>query len=186
MRSAIVTLACTALVCPLSSKAQTAGATASRSPKREEAAELKACAKSVLEGFRKIADTRDMRFEGKVSEATDICRGGQKTLQFRLTPWVDWSQYWGTGDTSSLPKGFLSTKGPAFRGVTGALLDLEYQRIELIKFNLFDNNATYKTYVTGQGGTGGPAVKIWPEMRLPKTNPNYQAVGGDGVEGGGG
>jgi hypothetical protein len=170
------------LVCPLSSKAQTAGATASRSPKREEAAELKACAKSVLEGFRKIADTRDMRFEGKVSEATDICRGGQKTLQFRLTPWVDWSQYWGTGDTSSLPKGFLSTKGPAFRGVTGALLDLEYQRIELIKFNLFDNNATYKTYVTGQGGTGGPAVKIWPEMRLPKTNPNYQAVGGDGAQ----
>jgi hypothetical protein len=25
---------------------------------------------------------------------------------------------------------------------------------------------------------GGTAIKVWPEMRLPKTNPNYQAVGG--------
>ncbi|MGA3027434.1 MAG: peroxidase family protein [Bryobacteraceae bacterium] len=178
MRSALVTLACAALSCSLLSQGQN-GAMGNPHSKQEEAAELKACAQSVLAGFRKIADTREVRFQGKVSVATDICRGGQKTLQFRLTPWVDWSQYWGTGDTSSLPKGFLSTKGPTLRGVTGALLDLEFQRIELIKFNLFDNSGTFQTYVTGRGGAGGPAIKTWPEMRLPRTDPNYQAVGGD-------
>jgi hypothetical protein len=150
-------------------------------PKLEEAKELKACAQMVLSGIRKIPDERDQRFLGKVSEAEAFCRG-ERNLQFRLTPWVDWSQYWGTGDTSSLPTGYLSKKGPAFRGVSGALLDLEFQRVELIKFNLFDNNGTWHTYVNGQNGVGGPALKTWPEMRLPKENPNYQAVGGDGVQ----
>ena len=168
------------LAAPLDAAAQGGGATPKPDPKKEELAELKSCAQSVLAGFRKIADTRGERFEGKVTEAADICRGGQKTLQFRLTPWVDWSQYWGTGDLTSLPTGYLSKKGPAFRGVTGALLDLEYQRIELIKFNLFDNAGTYKKYVTGDPGTAGPAIKIWPEMRFPKDNPNFQAAGGDG------
>ncbi|MDQ1471608.1 MAG: hypothetical protein QOJ99_3088 [Bryobacterales bacterium] len=149
------------------------------SPKKEEAQALKACAESVFQGFRKIADTRETRFNGKVAEATALCRGGQKTLQFRLTPWVDWSTYWGSGDMASLPKGFISTKGPVLRGVTGALLDLEYQRMELIKFNLFDNSGTYKTYISGQNSTGGAAIKVWPEMRLPKSNASYEAVGGD-------
>src|SRR5271165_1486819 len=94
-------------------------------PKKQEAAELKACAELTLSGFRQISDTREQRFEGKVSEAAAICRGGQKTLQFRLTPWVDWSHYRGTGDMSSLPSGYISTKGPDFRGVSGAMLDLE-------------------------------------------------------------
>ena len=156
-----------------------ASAADNRNPKKQEAAELKACAELTLSGFRKISDARELRFEGKVSEAAAICRGGQKTLQFRLTPWVDWSQYWGTGDMSSLPSGYISTKGPAFRGVSGALLDLEYQRIELIKFSLFDNNGTYHTYITGRAGISGPSLKTWPEMRLAKENANYQAVGGD-------
>ncbi len=129
----------------------------------------------VLKGVRKIPDDRAQRFLGKVTEAEALCRG-ERDLQFRLTPWVDWSQYWGTGDTSSLPTGYLSKKGPAFRGVTGALLDLEYQRVELIKFNLFDNAGTWRSYVSGPDG---PALKTWPEMRLTKENPNYQAVGGD-------
>ena len=149
-------------------------------PKVEEARELKACAQMVLDGFRKIPDSRNVRFLGKVSEAEMICRGGERSLQFRLTPWVDWSQYWGTGDVSSLPKNYISKNGPAFRGVSGALLDLEYQRIELLKFNLFDNAGTYRAYVTGVNGEGGPALKTWPEMRLPKNHPSYQAVGGDG------
>jgi len=150
--------------------------------KLEEAAELGACALMVEGGFLKIANTRDQRFEGKVTETTARCRGGQKAVQFRPTPWVDWSHYWGAGDSSSLPVGFLSVKGPQLRGVAGALMDLEYERIELIKFNLFDNTGTYQTYVTGWAGADGPAVKTWPEMRLPKDNPNYQAVGGDGEE----
>jgi hypothetical protein len=148
----------------------------------DEARELQACAHAALQGFLKIPDIRSQRFLGKVTEKTALCRGGQKTLQFRMTPWVDWSQYWGTGDMSSLPTGYLSAKGAGFRGVTGALLDLEYQRVELIKFNLFDNNGTWRSYVTGRDGVAGPALKSWPEMRLPKNDPSYQAVGGDGQQ----
>lgn len=149
---------------------------------KEETESLKACAKMVLEGFRKIADRRDERFQGKVDEATALCRGGQKALQFRNTPWVDWSQYWGAGDATSSPPGLLTKNGPAFRGVAGALLDLEYQRMELIKFNLFDNHNTYSEYVAGRDGVGGPALKTWPEMRLPESHPNYREVGGDGKQ----
>lgn len=153
-------------------------ADAPKNAKLEEARELKACVQTLLQPLRKIPADRSQRFLGKVTEAEAICRG-EANLQFRLTPWVDWSQYWGTGDTSSLPVGYLSKKGPAFRGVTGALLDLEYQRVELIKFNLFDNTGTWQTYTTGRDMVGGPALKTWPEMRLPKDDPNYAAVGGD-------
>jgi hypothetical protein len=159
-----------------------APAAQSTDPKLEEAKALAACVQAVLGGIRPIAATRDVRFEGKVSEANALCRGGEKSLQFRLTPWVDWQSYWGTGDMASLPTGFLSTKGPEFRGVTGALIDLEFQRVELVKFNLFDNAGTYQKFITGSNGTDGPAIKTWPEMRLPITNPNYQAVGGDGAQ----
>ena len=152
------------------------------SPKKEEAAELQACAQMVLGGFLQVPNSRDQRFEGKVTESTARCRGGHYAVQFRTTPWVDWSRYWGAGDSSSLPAGFLSVKGPQLRGVAGALLDLEYQRIELIKFNLFDNSGTYQTFITGSAGVAGPAVKTWPEMRLPKDNPYYLAVGGDGEQ----
>ena len=150
--------------------------------KKTEAESLKACAQMVLNGFRKIANTREERFEGKVEEATALCRGGQQALQFRNTPWVDWSQYWGTAGVGSLPAGLITKNGPATRGVAGALLDLEYQRIELIKFNLFDDNKTYEAYVQGRDGVGGPALKAWPEMRLPAGHPNYQDVGGDGQQ----
>src|SRR5579871_4422322 len=151
-------------------------------PKKEEADALLACAKAVFSGIRPIAATRDVRFEGKVSEANALCRGGYKSEQFRLTPWVDWGSYWGTGDMSSLPSGFLTNKGPEFRGVNGALIDLEFERVELIKFNLFDNAGTYQEFIQGRGGANGPALKTWPSMRLPATDPNYAAVGGDGPQ----
>ncbi len=150
--------------------------------KKDEADALLACGQAVFAGIRPIATTRDVRFEGKVSQANALCRGGYKAEQFRLTPWNDWGQYWGTGDMSSLPTGFLSTKGPEFRGVTGALVDLEFQRVELIKFNLFDNAGTYQDFVSGRSGVGGSALKVWPQMRLPATDPNYKAVGGDGTQ----
>ena len=145
----------------------------------DEAKALKACAETALKGVREIANTRDTRFNGKVLEATALCRGGQQALQFRNTPWVDWSHYFGAGDGSTVPHGLISNGGPAFRGVTGALLDLEYQRIELIKFNLFDNNGTYREYVNGRDGIGGPALKRWDAMRLAKSDPHYADVGGD-------
>ena len=151
-------------------------------PKKQELIELEACAGSALQGFRPIADTRTQRFNGKVALLTALCRGGQKAVQLRFTPWVDFSNYWGTGDLSSLPQGYFSTSAPQFRGVSGALLDLEYQRIELIKFNLFDNNGTYEDYVAGRNGLVGAALKTWPQMRLPQSSPYYAAVGGDGEQ----
>jgi len=147
-------------------------------PKKEEADALKACAEAVLSGFRKIADTRDQRFQGKVSEANALCRGGYRALQFRNTPWVDWSNYWGTADSGSIPQ-LLTKNVPTQRGIAGALLDLEYQRIELIKFNLFDNSGTYSEFIKGRDGIGGPALKRWDAMRLPADHPNYKDVGGD-------
>lgn len=154
------------------------------SSKAQEAKSLQACAQMVIDQlhYLKIPDQRGLRFQGKVTEAIDLCRGGEQALQFRGTPWVDWSNYWGTGDMSSLPKGFISSKLPAQRGVTGALLDLELQRVELIKFNLFDNSGTYSEYVEGRDGVGGPALKVWPEMRLQSTNPYFKDVGGDGTQ----
>ncbi len=150
--------------------------------KRDEEESLKACASVVFAGFRKIAETRDLRFNGKVAEATALCRGGQKALQFRNTPWVDWSNYWGTGDGTTRPPGLLTKGGPALRGVSGALLDLEYERVELIKFNLFDNNKTYQQFVSGRNSVPGPSIKTWPEMRLPADHPQYQTVGGGGAQ----
>ena len=98
---------------------------------------------------------------------------------------MDWSNYWGAGDAKSKAPEFVKQAnhlGPTGRGIDGALLDLEYERIELIKFNLFDNNKTYQQYITGRKGVGGPALKTWPEMRLPATHPNYRDVGGAGEQ----
>ena len=154
------------------------------SSKDEEAKSLRTCAQAVIGQVQllKIPDTHGLRFQGKVSEAAALCRGGEQTLQFRGTPWVDWSNYWGTGDMASLPTGFIASKLPAQRGVAGALLDLELQRVELIKFNLFDNSGTYSQYVEGRDGVSGSALKVWPEMRLASTNPSYSDVGGDGTQ----
>src|SRR5215471_5405970 len=154
----------------------------SSAAKKAEARELQACQELLTQGFLQLPDSRDLRFLGKVSSTAAMCRGGEEAVKFGPTPWVDWSRYWGTGDSSSVPKGYLSENGPKFRGVSGALLDLEYQRIELIKFNLFDNNGTYKEYVAGSNGTDGRTIKVWPEMKLPSTNPNYSAVGGAGKQ----
>ena len=144
---------------------------------------LRNCGQMINSGIRPIAATRDQRFQGKVEDSTAVCRGGDVAAQFRATPWVDWSNYWGTGDAKSKAPEFVKQAnhlGPTGRGIDGALLDLEYQRIELIKFNLFDNNKTYQQYVTGRKGVPGPALKFWAELRLPPTHPNYRDVGGAG------
>src|SRR6266487_3027739 len=147
--------------------------------------DLAACAALIAEGLRPVAVERTERFLGKVEESTARCRGGNKAAALRSLPWVDWANYWATGDASSratnsaAPHGHL---GPNERGIEGALLDLEYQRIELIKFNLFDNSGTYPEYVRGRGGTAGPALKVWDTMRLSKDDPNYTKVGGEGPQ----
>jgi hypothetical protein len=96
---------------------------------------------------------------------------------------LDWPNYWSAGDaTSQAPAWLLAdTKvlGPNAHGINGALYELELQRIELIKFNLFDNNKTYEVYVTGRDGEAGPVLNTWPEMRLPQSHPDFTSVGGD-------
>ena len=82
-----------------------------------------------------------------------------------------------TGWLSKL--GFLS---PNRRGINGALLDLEYQRIELLKFNLFDNSGTYENYLRDRESHAGKLAKIWPQFRLPQDNPAYAAVGAGGAQ----
>jgi hypothetical protein len=62
------------------------------------------------------------------------------------------------------------------------LIDLEYQRLELIEFNLFDNDGTYEGYVKGSGQLPGPSLKVWPELRLPPGHPSYAQVGGGGEQ----
>ncbi len=149
--------------------------------------ELSACLSMLRDGFREFPNDRSQRFLGKVESDTARCRGGERAMRYRHTPWVDWSNYWATGDLTSRddPDGPLTVIGKHLkndgRGVDGALMDLEYQRIELIKFNLFDND-TYETYIRGRGGEFGANVKVWPEMRLANTDPDYRAVGGDGVQ----
>ena len=146
--------------------------------------ELEACLTVADKGFRPVADERTQRFLGKVQDYTARCRGGDKAVAFRDLPWVDWGNYWAAGDASSLSprSGGPRHLDPNGRGIDGALLDLEYQRMELIKFNLFDNNGTYKDYVQGRDGVAGSALKVWDEMRLPKGHPQYVAVGGDGKQ----
>jgi hypothetical protein len=134
--------------------------------------DLQGCIDEILNGPMPVAGTRDQRFEGKVTPSTARCRGGEDAVRFLGTPWVDWSNYYGTRSTPSDTR----------RGVGGALIDLEYERIELIKFNLFDNSGTFEGYVKGSGTTEGPAIKTWASMRLPETHPSYAAVGGAGEQ----
>lgn len=151
---------------------------------------VKSCLGLVRSGARPIAETRTERFEGKVGEAAARCRGGDTAVMRRGVPWVDWSNYWGAADASSksdkvdrvalpLPPLLRHLLDRNTRGVDGALMDLEYQRMELIKFNLFDN-LTYETYVKGGKVNGkqedGSIVKVWKEMRLPASHPNFKDV----------
>ena len=149
--------------------------------------ELKACANLVKDGFKEIPEDRAERFLGKVTEDTALCRGGDKAAKYRDTPWVDWSNYWASGDETSKKEGSEAKTligehlKPNGRGIDGTLIDLEYQRIELIKFNLFDNY-TYESYVKGLGGDPGSTLSQWPEMRLSSDHPFYQQVGGSGPQ----
>jgi hypothetical protein len=139
---------------------------------------LLGCADELTTGVRPIAEKRETRFLAKVQSSTALCRGGQTAVERRDVPWVDWRNYYGAGDAST--KSFWATRN--LRGINGSLIDLEYERVELIKFNLFDNNGTFAGYVKGAGPVEGPTIKTWPEMRLPESNPNYQDVGGAGAQ----
>jgi hypothetical protein len=129
-----------------------------------------------------VAKTREQRFLGKVPDTTARCLGGKHAESLREGPWLDWPNYWAAGDATSLAPARLLAHakviGPNAHGINGALYELELQRIELIKFNLFDNNKTYKAYVTGRGGEARPVLNTWPEMQLLEDHPDFTSVGG--------
>ena len=146
---------------------------------------LSSCVAYAFGSFREVARDRSERFLGKVHADTARCRGGEEAVQWRATPWFDWQRYWATGEQDSRFTGFVSRLGflsPNRRGIAGALLDMEYQRIELLQFNLFDNSGTFQEYVQGRNGTPGSAIKTWPQLRLPREHSAYAAVGGDGPQ----
>lgn len=148
---------------------------------------LASCETMLERGLAPVAEERSQRFLGKVLHDTANCRGGQTAVDYRKTPWVDWTNYWSTGGEESLaskynPITFIAKHlGRNGRGLDGALLDLERQRVELIQFNLFDNY-TYPDYVLGRNGQDGRTIKTWPEMRLRSDHAFYAAVGGTGVQ----
>ena len=142
-----------------------------------------ACVRTAMFGdVQRVAQVRTERFLGKVPETRARCLGGQYAVDYQKGPWLEWPNYWATRDTSSrVPLRLFSDAkliGPNAHGINGALYELELQRIELIKFNLFDNNGTYEAYVKGRGDDPGPILKSWPEMRLAPTDPRYTEVGG--------
>jgi hypothetical protein len=144
---------------------------------------LGSCVTYALGGFREVHADRTGRFLGKVHEATARCRGGSEAVAWRDTPWIDWQKYWSAADDTSRVRGLASWLGllsPNQRGINGALLDLEYQRLELLKFNLFDNTATYEHYVRGRNGRDGRTLTTWDQFRLPEGHAFYASVGGDG------
>ncbi|MCO6427803.1 peroxidase family protein [Nitrosomonas communis] len=141
------------------------------------------CLEVFMQGdIQRVAQTREQRFLGKVPEKRAHCLGGDHAVTLNQSPWLDWPNFWATGDSSSLsPPTLLNSTffGPNARGISGALYELELQRIELIKFNLFDNSGTYQAYITGRDSKAGPVLQTWPEMLLPPTHPNYQDVRSD-------
>src|SRR5687768_5343843 len=142
--------------------------------------EVSSCYTYVSDGPRPIALDRHERFLGKVREDTALCRGGDRTVQQRPLPWVDWRNYWATGDAGSKVPGFGSlfgNLGGNGRGLRGALLDLEYQRMEMIKFNLFDNSGTYEKYVQVLRDPAGVFHAPWVEMRVADQKPADNDVG---------
>ncbi|MGH7874307.1 MAG: peroxidase family protein [Candidatus Binatia bacterium] len=136
-------------------------------------------------GFRDVATERSNRFLGKVAADTARCRGGEAAVAWRKTPWLEWPMYWSAAGAESRVAGWLDQLGflsPNRRGINGALLDLEYQRIELLKFNLFDNSGTYEKYLRNRDGNAGKLARIWPQFRLPQDSPSYSAVGAQGQQ----
>ncbi len=146
---------------------------------------LGSCVAYAFGGLRNVATDRSARFLGKVSEDTARCRGGEAAVAWRKTPWLDWPQYWSAGGEQSRFSGMVSRfnlLSPNTRGINGALLDLEYQRMELLKFNLFDNHGTYEEYFRGQNSALSKLAMSWPQLRLPREHALFAAAGGKGPQ----
>src|ERR1700759_1767588 len=124
--------------------------------------DVKGCLDAGVAGRTPVAQTRDRRFQGKVRTSSAQCRGSDKAVKATLLPWLDWPNYYGTGDQTSKAPSELANR----HGVASALIDIERERLELIRFNLFDNSGSFREYIVGRQNTDGPAIKVFPAMRL--------------------
>ena len=142
---------------------------------RRTPSDLAACTTLYVTGFRPIADERTERFLGKVREETARCRGGETAVAYRDQPWMDWPNF---GPRAAPILGVRIGMGlrSEYRGLHAALLDIEYSRMELIKFNLLDNSGTYQDYVLGRDRVNGQVLKEWAVMQLPEADPNYSKM----------
>ena len=181
MHMRLACLLATALVSPLPAQAQDS---------RLEI--VTDCLKMAHGGVRRIAEERADRFQGKVDEPVAGCRGGERAVAAawrtlgRLVELLGRRrrEHHSRTGRDSIVLRHLTNRNT--RGIDGALMDLEYQRMELIKFNLFENK-TYEQYVTGrkvgQQQIDGSVLKVWKEMRLDRNHPNFGDVqilsGGD-------
>jgi heme peroxidase len=155
-----------------------AAALGMRAGAKDGIAILAACIEDFSAGLPLIANERTARFLGKGSAAHVHCHGGAQAVAFMSPPWIDWPNYWATGDERS--KSDRRELGLPFidrnqRGVEGTLVDLERQRMELIRFNLFDNK-TFEQYLTGNVDgkiVDGTMLKSWKEMRLPPDHSDF-------------
>ena len=151
-------------------------------------ASIQSCFDLVESGLREVAEVRGERFLGKVGVPAARCRGPELAVERRSEPWVDWRNYYGTADANSRSATWLDPILPHRlerdgRGLDGALMDLEYQRLELIQFNLFDNSGTYEAFAAGRGGDPGSTLRWWPlAMRLDADDPAYADIGGEGEQ----
>ena len=134
---------------------------------------------------RPIAGKRTARFLGKVDADTARCRGGERAVDARASPYVDWPGYWAAAGADSLG-------GDANGGAPGAAERARHRR-RARRSRISADRAhplqpvrqqrhLSSTYVEGRDGVAGPALKVWDAMRLPPSHPAYGAVGGAGEQ----
>ena len=141
---------------------------------------LGSCFAYAVGGFRNVSTERQVAFSAR-SRKTQRAAAAAKPRSPGAKRRGSTGRVTGqAADAASRRTGWLSKLGflsPNRRGINGALLDLEYQRIELLKFNLFDNSGTYENYLRSRESHADKLIKIWPQFRLPQNNPAYTAVG---------
>ncbi|HEU5463174.1 MAG TPA: hypothetical protein VFV82_03545, partial [Candidatus Binatia bacterium] len=87
-----------------------AAALAAASPQLRRS-QLGSCVAYAIIGLREVAQDQASRFLGKVSEDTARCRGGEASVNWRRSPWVDWPHYWSAAGAQSRYSDWASALG---------------------------------------------------------------------------